>query len=849
MRLNTTQAERSIDNMVRKINQMNNALNKTCTNKVEQQLRRSNTQVNSIATRVRTWANNQRQVLSHTKSTNNALSSIGSRLRGIAATYLGIMGAKTLANTSDTITSAQNKLNYVNGSQLGSAGYTSDGKDYSNATFNATAESMDKMYASAQRVRMGYDDMMNNVSKSMVLAGDSFDGSIDNAIRFQEIMAEAYSVGGASAQEMSSSMYQLIQALGAGTLAGDELRSVREGASLAYDKIEDFVQGVYNSEESLKDLASQGKVTADMVVAAVMNMGDEMDKAFAMTKQTFAQTWEQIKNSALKAFEPVSNRLRDMLNRAIDNGLIEKVETIFSGVANVILWIIDLIGSAVNWIAQNWYWLQYVVLGVILVIIYHLIIWTLQTIASAVIRIAMYIAEYWWLLLIVATIVMLIYIYIQWKNAAIDTCTAIAYALFVVAAMILIIGIVTFNVVFIVMAIVIAALAFILMNFSETCGWIMVGIMWLKNAWFSFCNFWIAVWNAACVIGANIWAWFRNVGSASMGALEAICHNALAGMINGFVGFGNVVSAIGTNIRIAFSNAWNGALYAFWNFIADCLEGLSWLEGPLNAISQLFGGSGFSMSGLAGDVRGKAGSYAPESFVSIPDAWSSGASSIDYWDVGAAWDKGMNSYQYGDIGSAWSEGLGTYDTWADGWKDDAYNQGFEWGQGIEDAINQWGSKFQTGGGDFGLGDLFNSLIGGTSSGSDPFGGANIAPGKLDELIAGLPSSDGSSALDPYNAPSAGDLLDGVDNLNKGVGGIGSDTGSIADSMDLAEEDLAYLRDLADREWKKEFTTANITVDMSNYNTINGENDLDGIVTKLADKLYEEMNSLADGVYA
>ena len=51
------------------------------------------------------------------------------------------------------------------------------------------------------------------------------------------------------------------------------------------------------------------------------------------------------------------------------------------------------------------------------------------------------------------------------------------------------------------------------------------------------------------------------------------------------------------------------------------------------------------------------------------------------------------------------------------------------------------------------------------------------------------------------------------------------------------------------EWKKEFTTANITVDMSNYNTINGDGNLDGIVTKLADRLYEELDSVANGVYA
>ena len=51
------------------------------------------------------------------------------------------------------------------------------------------------------------------------------------------------------------------------------------------------------------------------------------------------------------------------------------------------------------------------------------------------------------------------------------------------------------------------------------------------------------------------------------------------------------------------------------------------------------------------------------------------------------------------------------------------------------------------------------------------------------------------------------------------------------------------------EWKKEFTTATIQVDMSNYNTVSGDSDLDGIVTKLADRLYEELDMVANGVYA
>ena len=66
---------------------------------------------------------------------------------------------------------------------------------------------------------------------------------------------------------------------------------------------------------------------------------------------------------------------------------------------------------------------------------------------------------------------------------------------------------------------------------------------------------------------------------------------------------------------------------------------------------------------------------------------------------------------------------------------------------------------------------------------------------------------------------------------------------------MAEEDLEYLRKLADMEWKKEFTTANITVDMKNNNTINNQGDLDGWLGVLSDKLYEELGMVADGVYS
>ena len=77
---------------------------------------------------------------------------------------------------------------------------------------------------------------------------------------------------------------------------------------------------------------------------------------------------------------------------------------------------------------------------------------------------------------------------------------------------------------------------------------------------------------------------------------------------------------------------------------------------------------------------------------------------------------------------------------------------------------------------------------------------------------------------------------------------GDNIGNIADSIELTKEDLEYLRELAEMEAINRFTTAEIKVDMSNYNTISGDNDLDGLVVKLSEKIEEEMHIVAEGTY-
>lgn len=266
----------------------------------------------------------------------NALTQTVARL---AATYLGVMGAKAAINLSDTIVSAKNRIGDQNGTGWDSA---------------ETQESLDKIYTASNRARTSYSDMMKNVGKLMANASEAFDDNIDNAIRFQETMAKAYAVSGASAEEQASSMYQLIQALGSGVLQGDELRSVREGATGAYKEIEKFAQGVLHSDESLKDLASDGLITSDLVVAAIMNASDSIDERFAKTRLTFGQMWAIFKNDTIKAFEPVSQKLNDIMNSDSFQQIVGYLSSGIQSMAGALMIVLNIAQMGIDFIADHW---------------------------------------------------------------------------------------------------------------------------------------------------------------------------------------------------------------------------------------------------------------------------------------------------------------------------------------------------------------------------------------------------------------------------------------------------------------------------------------------------------------
>lgn len=163
-----------------------------------------------------------------------------------------------------------------------------------------------------------------------------------------------------------------------------------------------------------------------------------------------------------------------------------------------------------------------------------------------------------------------------------------------------------------------------------------------------------------------------------------------------------------------------------------------------------------------------------------------------------------NKEDYTSISDAFNEGFTTFDAFQDGWASDAFNAGAAWGDGVADKVSNF------------------SL-------SDVFGQTDI--------------------------PNVGDYTSGFNDaiansgIGDGVGSIDDNTGKIKDSLDVTEEDLKYLRDIAEQEAINRFTTAEINVDMSGMqNTVNSGDDIDGFMTKLTDSVNEAVDNMTEGVH-
>ena len=168
------------------------------------------------------------------------------------------------------------------------------------------------IFAAADRSRGDYTEMANATAKLKMLAGDTFGSNLE-AVGFTELLTKSLKVSGAGTAEQNSAFLQLTQAMTSGRLQGDEFVAVMENAPMVADAIAQYMG---KTKAELKELSSDGAITADIIKGAMFQAADEINGKFSQMTPTFADTWQKIKNAGTQAFAEVFEKVNTALNSA-----------------------------------------------------------------------------------------------------------------------------------------------------------------------------------------------------------------------------------------------------------------------------------------------------------------------------------------------------------------------------------------------------------------------------------------------------------------------------------------------------------------------------------------------------
>ncbi|EQI74026.1 tape measure domain protein [Clostridioides difficile Y381] len=647
-----------------------------------------------------------------------------------------------------------------------------------------TTEQLNKMiYLSAQSARASYADTAAQVAKLGILAGDAF-GSSAEVIKFTELMNKAFVIGGTSANEASAAMYQLTQAMGAGKLQGDEFRSIMENAPLLAAKIADAMG---KTKDQLKELSSSGAITADVIRNALFKASNEIEKKFASMPITFSQALTMMKNDAYMIFSETLGKISGALQSVRFSEIVVSMRNVMIAISSNIYDTLNIIKNILN---SDFFsdFVQGITLGAVL------IIQGLGGITNAALSVVNVFAQNW------------------------NIIEPIVYG--VAAA----IGIYTIAAIALAVANKVASLSAAWFNFQMTqtvimhelatgATWMQVAAQYGLNAALYACPLtWIVLGFIAVIavvfVAVAAINKFAGTSLTVLGVIVGAVFAAVATIQNIMIGLLNGCIAVNEGI----TNGWNQCVYLMKQAIAKgvifIIEKMASLNNSVNNAGNALGkafidGANIAIRGvnklidlinkIPGINIGKVGEATFTPVKADNSYIKQQIDSLNKW-VGDAPEKiKLDRMGYKDIGAEFQKGNALGTKWQNAITD-KFKDTFDINKMLEDAKKK-----------LGLDDLWNKQNPLNNLGG--FGG----------------------------------------DLGKNVKDTAGNTAKMAKTMDKSQEDLKYLRDIAEQETINRFTGVNIKIDMNNTNNISKDADVDGIVNVLTEKLNDAMVVSAEGI--
>lgn len=277
-----------------------------------------------------------RELVSPINLVNKGFSNWRNTLVGVASSVFLIKGAVSVISNSmksvDDFATNKARLGMANEKFQGRPNAVSDEKMYQG------------VYKLAEDTRMTFQDTANIVSKMGINVGDAFKDS-KQLSRFVETITKSLAISGTSGTEKQSALLQLTQALSSGVLQGDELRSLSENAPHLMQVLSDGL-GVQRGE--LKKLGSEGKLTTDKIIDAVLKGSQKVDNAFSKIPLRFSDMANLIKLKFQSAMDSAYQSLIDLINIDSVKNMISRLTPVFDGFSKTVGMVADGIGVVIG---------------------------------------------------------------------------------------------------------------------------------------------------------------------------------------------------------------------------------------------------------------------------------------------------------------------------------------------------------------------------------------------------------------------------------------------------------------------------------------------------------------------
>ena len=274
---------------------------------------------------------NQSRLGQETQKTNDQAGKLLSTFKRIAAAAGVTTLVRNFLDFSDTQTQITARLNLMN-----------DG-------LQTTDQLSEMIYQSALRSKSAYSDTADAVGKMGLNAKNAF-SSNQELIAFTEQVNKQFKIGGASAQEQANAMVQLTQAMAAGVLRGQDLNSILAAAPGIARTIEESMGW---ASGSIKQYAEDGKVTAQVVKNALLDMAEQTNQKFESIPMTLSDAMTQGQNIVQHSVKQMAQSWNDFIQTDKGQEILGEVISLFSVLAQVGTDALAAVGARALWVHEN----------------------------------------------------------------------------------------------------------------------------------------------------------------------------------------------------------------------------------------------------------------------------------------------------------------------------------------------------------------------------------------------------------------------------------------------------------------------------------------------------------------